>query len=93
MNFAKSSTRRQTAAAIKLRRPSTQAQLQKRATVAARRMLLKKLLHGRDKASMSAQEKDMIEQRLKQMTKIQSTLATRLVPRIKELERKRLKTK
>jgi hypothetical protein len=93
MNFARSSTRRQTAAAIKLRRPSTQAQLQKRATVAARRMLLKKLLHGRDKASMSAQEKDMIEQRLKQMTKIQSTLATRLVPRIKELERKRLKTK
>jgi len=93
MQFARTSTRRQTAAAIKLRRPSTQAQLQKRATVAARRMLLKKLLHGRDKASMSAQEKDMIEQRLKQMSKIQSTLATRLVPRIKELERKRLKTK
>lgn len=93
MHFARTSTKRQTAAAIKLKRPSTHAQLQKRATVAARRMLLKKLLHGRDKASMSAQEKDMIEQRLKQMTKIQSTLATRLVPRIKELERKRLKSK
>jgi hypothetical protein len=61
--------------------------------VAARRMLLKRILQGRDKSGLSAQEKDMIEQRLKQMSKIQSTLAVRLIPKIKDLERKRLKTK
>jgi len=93
MSFARTSRKRQTAAAIKLKRPSTQAQLQKRATVAARRMLLKRILQGRDKSGLSAQEKDMIEQRLKQMSKIQSTLAVRLIPKIKDLERKRLKTK
>lgn len=93
MTFARTSSKRQMAAAIKLRRPSTQSQLQKRATVAARRLLAKKFLKGRSKEQLSPQEKDILEERLRAMQKIQGLLAQRLIPKIKELERKRLKFK
>lgn len=93
LSFARTSKKRSLAAKIKLSRPSTQVELQHRATVAARRLLMEKFLGGRDKSQLSAQEKDMLEERLKQMSSIQKNLAQRLIPKIKDLERKRLQSR
>jgi hypothetical protein len=93
LSFARTSKKRSLAAKIKLSRPSTQVELQHRATVAARRLLMEKFLGGRDKSQLSAQEKDMLEERLKQMSSVQKNLAQRLIPKIKDLERKRLQSR
>lgn len=93
LSFARTSAKRGLAAEIKLKRPSTQVELQNRATVAARRLLMERFLGGRDKSQLSAEEKNMLEARLKQMASVQKSLAQRLIPRIKDLERKRLKSK
>jgi hypothetical protein len=93
MHFKRTSSKRQIGAAIKLSRPSTIAQLQKRAKVAARRLLMKKFLHGRDKSTLSAQEKDVLEARVKALKNVQSVLAQRLIPKIRDIESKRLKSK
>ena len=50
---------------LKLRRTSSINVLKKRAVNAARRAVYKKLLMGRNKAQLSASEKDMIEKRMK----------------------------
>jgi len=75
---------------IKLNRSSTPQELSRRAVVAARRIMMQKMLHGRDKSSLSNSEKEIIEQRLSQMKNMQTQLAVRLIPKIKSLERKRL---
>jgi hypothetical protein len=75
---------------IKLRRASDFATLKKRATNAARRSITKRLLRGRDKASLSPAEKDRIEQQVRRMKNIQNILAQRMIPKIKKIEQGRL---
>ena len=88
--FARGRSRRNTAKGIKLRRASTPATLQKRAQLAARRAIYQRFLRGRDKSALSASEKDRIEQQVKGMKGIQSSIAVRMVPKMRSIEQKRL---
>lgn len=83
-------TKMLTAKTAKLKRPSSTAVLNNRAKAAARRMLMKKLLKGRDKTSLSAQERDNLEQRVKNMIANQPGLITKTVMKVKGIERTRL---
>jgi hypothetical protein len=88
--FARGKTKRNTSKGIKLRRASTPVILQKRAQLAARRAIYQRLLRGRDKSSLSASEKDRVEQQVKSMKNIQVSIATRMVPKMRSIEQKRL---
>ena len=83
-------TKLMTARAMKLKRPSTTAVLSTRAKAAARRMLMKKMLKGRDKASLSAQERDNMEQRVRQMIANNPGLVMKSVQKVRGIERSRL---
>jgi len=88
--FARFKGKRGTAKGIKLKRASTPATLLNRANSAARRALYTRILHGRDKASLSASEKDRVEKQIKAMGSIRTSLATRMIPKIRSIEQKRL---
>jgi len=82
-----------TARKMKLRRTSTIDVLHKRASAAARRLLQKRILRGRGKNQLSAQQKDHVEQQIKNMMATQGNLAVKLMPKIRALERSRLSSK
>ena len=88
--FARGKGKRTTAKSIKLRRASTPEVLQKRAQLAARRAIYQRMLRGRDKSTLSASEKDRIEQQVARMKNIQASIATRMVPKMRSIEQKRL---
>lgn len=88
--FARMRSKRAVAKNIKLRRASTPDVLKKRAVVAARNAIYRKLLRGRDKASLSAAEKQRIEQQVKRLKAIQNSLIPRLLPKMRSIEQKRL---
>jgi len=88
--FARFKGKRGTAKGIKLRRASTPQVLQKRALLAARRSLYNRFLRGRDKSTLSASEKTRIEQQVKKLKNIQSSIAMRMVPKMRSIEQKRL---
>lgn len=88
--FARFRGRRGIAKGIKLRRASDMATLQRRAKLAARRAVYKRFLKGRDKSQLSASEKDRIEQQVARLKIIQTTLAQRMIPKIRSIEQKRL---
>jgi len=88
--FARFKGKRGTAKGIKLKRASTPATLLNRANSAARRALYTRILHGRDKSSLSASEKDRVEKQIKAMGSIRTSLATRMIPKIRSIEQKRL---
>lgn len=89
-SFARGKGKRTTAKSIKLRRASTPEILQKRAQLAARRAIYQRMLRGRDKSTLSASEKDRIEQQVARMKNIQASIATRMVPKMRSIEQKRL---
>ena len=64
--------------------------LKKRAIGAARRSLYKRILRNRDKSSLSASEKDRVEQQVGRLKFMQTALATRLLPKMRSIEQKRL---
>jgi hypothetical protein len=88
--FARMRGKRNVARSLKLRRPSNVNVLKKRATLAARRAIYKRFLRGRDKSTLSAAEKDRIEQQVSRMKYIQTSLATRMVSKMRDIEQKRL---
>lgn len=88
--FARMRSKRNVAKGIKLKRASTPEVLKKRAVIAARNALYRRLLHGRDKAKLSAAEKDRLEQQVKRLKSIQSSLIPRLLPKMRSIEQKRL---
>jgi hypothetical protein len=94
-DFKRTGTKRNILLRMKLKRPSSPSQIQKRAVVAARRALSKRILQGRSTQDLSPQEKDLLEARLKRMRElgIQQIVAQRLVPKIRQIEQKRLKTR
>ena len=75
---------------IKLKRNSPLPVLQKRAKLAARKMIYKRLLQKRDKSQLSAQDKNMIETRAKRILKMYKNLPQKLMPKIREIEKQRL---
>jgi hypothetical protein len=88
--FARNKSKRGVALNIKLGRASSLGTLKKRATIAARRALYKRFLGNRDKSSLSAAEKEKLEQQVNSLKYLQATLATKLLPKMREIEQKRL---
>jgi len=88
--FARFKARRNIAKGLKLRRASDPATLQKRAKLAARRALYRRFLKGRNKSQLSAAEKDRLEAQVTRLKSIQSTIAQRMLPKIRSIEQKRL---
>lgn len=90
MSFARHRAKRVRLRGVKLRRASDFSTLKRRATGAARRQIMKRLLRGRDKSTLSPSEKDRIESQLKRMKNITSILAVKMVPKVRKLEQGRL---
>jgi len=75
---------------VKLRRPAAKDVLTKRTKVSARKMIMQKLLKSRKKSGLSASEKNRLEARVTGMLATMKNLPTKLLPKIRDLERKRL---
>lgn len=91
--FARGKARRRMSMKIALHRQSTPMKLQKRSKAMARRILTKKILHGRKRSQMSAQEKDRLEKMLKTASPTIARIAQRVMPRIRMIEQSRLRHK
>ena len=78
---------------IKLLRASSPEVLGVRAKAAARRMLMHKLLQGKDKGTLSAQERDRLEKRVSSIIKMQPALVVKMTQKVRTLERSRLASK
>jgi len=75
---------------MKLLRTSSPQVLNQRAKAAARRMLMNKFLQGKDKSALSAQERDRLEQRVSSIIKMQPAVVTKMIQRVRTLERSRM---
>jgi hypothetical protein len=64
--------------------------LKKRANLSARRAVYKRFLRGRDKSTLSAAEKDRIETQVGRMKYMQQAIATKMLPKMRGIEQKRL---
>jgi len=89
-SFRRGKNKRNIAKTIRLRRSSTPQQLKKRAMSAARRSMYAKMLKGRNRASLSASEKDRMEAQVSKMKNITAVVAMRMTPKLRSLEQKRL---
>lgn len=88
--FSRFKAKRNIAKGMKLRRASDPLTLQKRAKQAARRAIYKRFLKGRNKSQLSAAEKDRLESQVSRLKSVMSTIAQRMLPRIRSIEQKRL---
>lgn len=88
--FARMRGKRNAARNIKLRRASSMDILKKRANLSARRAVYKRFLRGRDKSTLSAAEKDRIETQVGRMKYMQQAIATKMLPKMRGIEQKRL---
>ena len=89
-SFQRSKSKRNLSRNLKLRRASDPSTLQRRARQAAKRSIYKRLLKGRNRAQLSAAEKDRIEKQVSGMKNIMSTLQQKFVPKIRSIEQKRI---
>ena len=78
---------------VKLKRAAPTDVLTKRSKVSARKLVMRKLLKGRNKSELSASERNNIEARASKMLSMMKNLPTKLLPKVKEIERKRLASK
>ena len=88
--FARMRGKRNAARNMKLRRASSMDILKKRANLSARRAVYKRFLRGRDKSTLSAAEKDRIETQVGRMKYMQQAIATKMLPKMRGIEQKRL---
>jgi hypothetical protein len=89
-SFRRQKPKRSAALNIKIHRAASTQTLMKRAVVAARNSLYRRILRGRSKSSLSPAEKDRVEQQVKKLKYIQSTIASRMLPKLRSIEQKRL---
>ena len=75
---------------IKLKRAANTDVLKRRSKISARKLLMRKFLKGRSKADLSAGEKNALEARISAALKMAKNLPDRLMPKVREIERKRL---
>jgi len=75
---------------VKLRRAAPTDILTKRSKVSARKMVMRKLLKGRNKTELSASERNNIEARASKMLSMIKNLPTKLMPKVRELDRQRV---
>ena len=81
------------ARSVKLKRAAATPVLKNRSITGARKLLLRKLLKGRDKSQLSAGEKDRIEARVTAALAMMKNLPAKLLPKVRQLERTRLANK
>jgi len=91
MEFMKTKAKREIARKIAMKRMSGQGKIKKKAIVHARKLIMQRLLRGRNKASLSAAEKDRIEGIVNKAKGAVVRISNRLIPKIRELEQRRLK--
>lgn len=91
MEFLKTKAKREIARKIALKRMSSQGRLKKKAIVHARQLIMQRILRGRNKASLSAAEKSRIENIVSRAKGAVVRISNRLMPKLRELEQKRLK--
>jgi hypothetical protein len=75
---------------VKLKRSATLGILKNRTKTDARRMIMKKMLKGRSKKSLSASEKNSIEARTSKTMTMMNNLPIKMLPKIRQLQRDRL---
>jgi hypothetical protein len=90
VDFMKTRARRQIARRVALHRASTPAKLKKRAIVHAKSMLARKIYRGRNRSELSVGEKNRLEGILKKNKAAVVRISNRLLPKLRELENKRL---
>ena len=88
--FARFRGKRGIAKGLKLRRASDMNTLKRRARLAARRALYSRFLRGRNKAKLSPAEKDRLEKQVGTLKTLQTSLAQKMLPKIRGIEQKRL---
>lgn len=81
------------AKSVKLKRAAAMNVLTRRSKTAARKMIMRKMLKGRDKGELSAAEKNSIEARTSRVLSMMKNLPQKLLPKIREIEKKRLQGK
>ena len=81
------------ARSVKLKRAAAMNVLTRRSKTAARKMIMRKMLKGRDKGELSAAEKNSIEARTSRVLSMMKNLPQKLLPKIREIEKKRLQGK
>jgi hypothetical protein len=89
--FMKTKAKREIARKIAMKRTSSQQKIKKKAIVHARKLIKSKILRGRDYSKLSAAEKNRIENILKRAGAAVVRISNRLMPKIRELEMKRLR--
>jgi len=75
---------------VKLKRAAAMNVLTRRSKSAARKMVMRKMLKGRSKSDLSAVEKNNIEARTSKMLSMMKNLPQKLIPKIRDIEKKRL---
>ena len=75
---------------VKLKRAANTDVLKRRSKVSARKLLMRKFLKGRNKADLSPAEKNALEARISAGLKMAKNLPDRLMPKVRDIERKRL---
>jgi hypothetical protein len=86
----RTAAKRERATKIALKRYSNTATINKRARRLAIKLMKKRLLRGRNANSLSVGEKERIERTLEQRKAIIGRIATRLVPRVRKVEKARM---
>jgi hypothetical protein len=81
------------ARSVKLKRAAAMNVLTRRSKTAARKMIMRKMLKGRDKGELSAAEKNSIEARTSRVLSMMKNLPQKLLPKIREIEKKILHCK
>ena len=75
---------------VKLKRAAAMNVLTRRSKTAARKMVMRKMLKGRSKSDLSAAEKNSIEARTSKVLSMMKNLPQKLLPKIRDIEKKRL---
>jgi nicotinamide mononucleotide adenylyltransferase len=91
MEFMKTKAKRKIARQISMKKVASQGRLKQRAIKGARMLIMKRLLRGRNKAQLSATEKSRIENIISSAKQAVTRISNKLMPKLRELERKRLK--
>jgi hypothetical protein len=86
----RTAAKRERATKIALKRYSNTATINKRARRLAIKLMKQRLLRGRDISKLSVGEKERIERALEQRKAIIGRIATRLVPRVRKVEKARM---
>lgn len=91
MEFLKTKAKREIARKIALKRMSSQGKLKKKAIVHAKHLIMQRILKGRDKSTLSSAEKSRIENIVNKAKGAVVRISNRLLPKLRELEQKRLR--